>query len=158
MSEKAKPEPEKKPEFNIQRLYIKDISFEAPETPKIFQTEWKPDVNLDLNIETHNLGDNHHEVVLKVTVTTKLSDKTAFLVEVSQAGIFTIKGFDNDQFQAMLGSFCPNLLFPYAREAVSDLTVRGGFPPLYLTPINFDALYQQQLEKEKQSGTTKSVQ
>ena len=158
MNAETKPETEKKSEFNIQRLYVKDVSFEAPETPKIFQTEWKPDVNLDLNIETHSLGDNHHEVILKVTVTTKLADKTAFLVEVSQAGIFTIKGFNNDQFQAMLGSFCPNLLFPYAREAVSDLTVRGGFPPLYLIPINFDALYQQQLEKEKQSGTTTQVQ
>lgn len=141
-----------KPEFSIQRLYVKDISLEAPGSPKIFRTEWRPEVNVDLNIETHNLEDNIHEVVLKITATAKLANETAFLVEIKQAGIFVIKNFDNEQFQAMLGSFCPSLLFPYAREVISDLTMRGGFPPLYLAPINFDALYQQQLEKGK--GTT----
>ncbi len=141
-----------KPEFNIQRLYIKDISFEAPGSPKVFRTEWRPEVNVDLNIETHHLEGDIHEVVLKVTTTAKLANETAFLVEVKQAGIFIIKDFDNKQFQAMLGSFCPSILFPYAREVISDLTMRGGFPPLYLAPINFEALYQQQLEKGK--GTT----
>ena len=154
MVEQKKP---KNPEFNIQRLYVKDISFETPNSPEMFQAEWKPEVNVDLNVETNKLSADVHEVVLKITVTTKLDKKTAFLAEVSQAGIFTLKNFDNEQFQAMLGSFCPNILFPYAREAVSNLTNRGGFPPLYLAPINFDALYQQQLEAEKEKGTTGSV-
>jgi preprotein translocase subunit SecB len=139
----------KNPEFNIQRLYIKDISFETPNSPEMFKTEWKPEVNVDLHVENKLLEEDVHEVVLKVTITTKLDKKTAFLAEVSQAGIFTLKNFADEQFKAMLGSFCPNILFPYAREAVSDLTNRGGFPPLYLAPINFDALYQQQLEKDK---------
>jgi preprotein translocase subunit SecB len=136
------------PEFAIQRLYVKDLSFEAPSSPEIYQMEWKPEVNLDLNINSKDLSNDMHEVAIKIMVTVKLPQKTAFIAEVEQAGIFTIKNFPADQLKAMLGSFCPNILFPYAREAVSDLVVRGGFPPLYLTPINFDALYQQQLEEE----------
>ncbi len=137
------------PEFNIQRLYVKDISFETPNSPEMFKTEWKPEVNVDLHVENKLLEEDIHEVVLKITITTKLNNKTAFLAEVSQAGIFTLKNFPEEQFKAMLGSFCPNILFPYAREAISDLTNKGGFPPLYLSPINFDALYQQQLEEGK---------
>jgi preprotein translocase subunit SecB len=152
MAKDTKQQETAKPEFSIQRLYVKDSSFEAPRAPKVFRTKWQPEVNVDLNIETNHLEDDIHEVVLKVTATAKLENETAFLVEVKQAGIFTIKDFDNAQFQAMLGSFCPSILFPYAREAISDLTMRGGFPPLYLAPINFEALYQQQLEKGK--GTT----
>ena len=149
MSEQTKSSSQ--PGFNIQRLYIKDISFEAPHTPHIFKTDWQPDVKLDLNVETHKLQEaDLYEVVLKVTATTKLADQTAFLAEVKQAGIFTLKDFDQEQLRAMLGSYCPAVLFPYAREVVSELTVRGGFPPLYLAPVNFDALYQQQLARDEQ--------
>lgn len=141
------------PEFSIQRLYVKDLSFEAPNTPEIFNTKWEPQVSMDLNINDSKLADDVYEVVVKVLVTTKLAEKTAFLVEVQYAGIFMIKGMPDDQMKPMLGSFCPSLIFPYAREVVSDLVSRGGFPPLYLSPINFDALYQQQqqeqAEKEK---------
>lgn len=137
-------------QFEIQRLYIKDTSFESPNTPQIFREEWKPEVNIEIQTKSVILEGAVHEVVLTVTATTKISGKTAFLVEVQQAGIFTIGGFEKAQLAQMLGSFCPNVLFPYAREAMSDLVVRGGFPPLYLTPVNFDALYAQHLQQQSE--------
>lgn len=138
------------PEFNIQRIYIKDVSFEAPNTPQSFRTEWRPQVTLDIRTNATTLDPDNHEVVLTVTATVKLNDQTAFLAEVQQAGIFMIRSFPQDQVKQLLGSYCPNILFPYAREAVSDLVTRGGFPPLYLAPINFDLLYQQQLQQSQQ--------
>lgn len=143
--------------FNIHRIYVKDTSFEAPNSPQMFNEKWEPKNGLDLNTNAQKLADNVYEVVLSVTVTTKNSDKTAFLVEVHQAGIFQIEGFDDENLQAALGSFCPNVLFPYAREAISDLVTRGGFPQLLLAPINFDALYQQHLEQQKVSGETETA-
>ncbi len=140
------------PEFGIQRLYVKDLSFEAPASPQIFLEEWQPELNMDLGTKTNALGDDNHEVVLTVTVTVKIKEKTVFLVEVQQAGIFTIKNFPEDQLRPMLGSFCPNILYPYAREAVTDAVVRGGFPQLYLTPVNFDALFQQHEESQGQAA------
>lgn len=145
-------------EFLIQRIYIKDISFETPQTPGIFQEEWKPDLDLQLQTTTANLGENVHEVVLKVTVTVKSNDKIAFLAEIQQAGIFTLQSFPEDQLGPILGGVCPGILFPYARELISDLVTRGTFPPLYLSPINFDALYlqhqQQGTVQEESKGTT----
>lgn len=143
-----------KPDFGIQRIYIKNLSFEAPHAPEIFRTDWTPEVNLDLDTSVSQISAGVYEVVLNVTVTVKAKEKTAFLVEIHQAGIFTITGFPAEQVQPMLGSFCPNILFPYVREAVSDIVNRGTFPPLYLAPVNFDALYQQYLiqqQKEKLS-------
>lgn len=140
------------PEFAIQRLYIKDLSFEAPQSPHIFQQQWQPEVNLQLQTQTNALGNDLHEVELSVTVTATSEEKTAFLVEVKQAGIFTLKNFPEDQLKAMLGSVCPGILFPYVREVVSDIVTRGTFPQLYLTPINFDALYAQHLEESKKGG------
>lgn len=136
---------EPKHEFAIQRIYTKDLSFEAPSTPEIFQIEWAPQVDLNLHTDSKKISDDNYEIVLQITVTVKLKDKTAFLVEVKQAGIFTVKGFDKEQLGSMLGSFCPNILFPYARELVSATISRGSFPPLYLAPVNFDAMYQEQL-------------
>ena len=143
---------EQQQQFEIQRLYIKDTSFESPNTPDLFREEWQPEVNIDLQTKSSILDGDVHEVVLTVTATTKIGDKTAFLVEVQQAGIFTLGGFDKEQLAHMLGSFCPNILFPYAREAMSDLVVRGGFPPLYLTPVNFDALYAQHAQQQGESN------
>ena len=147
--EKLSPDNNPQHEFSIQRVYTKDLSYEAPNTPDIFQIEWAPEVDLDLNTESQKLTENVHEVTLSATVTVKLKDKTAFLVEIKQAGIFVIKGFGEDQLGHILGSFCPNVLFPYARELISETICRGSFPPLYLAPINFDAYYQEQLEKQK---------
>lgn len=148
-------------EFSIQRIYIKDLSFETPNTPQIFREQWEPAVTVDLNVNTEKLEDNIYEVKLVVTVKVLCKEKTAFLAEIHQAGIFSIKGFPAEHVNRALGSSCPTILFPYAREAISDLVTRGGFPPLYLAPINFDAIYQQQLMKQQQqaaatedSGTT----
>jgi preprotein translocase subunit SecB len=136
-------------EFAIQRIYTKDVSYEAPNTPDVFLTEWTPKVELNLQTEAKKMADDSHEVVLHVTVTVKLKDKIAFLVEVKQAGVFTIKGFPEEHLGPMVGSFCPNIIFPYAREIISETICRGGFPPLYLAPVNFDAFYEEQLKQGK---------
>ena len=138
--------------FNIQKIYIKDISFEAPNSPKIFTETWEPNNNLDINTNAHKLADNVYEVVLSVTVTAKLKDDTAYLVEIHQSGIFSLEGFSDTDIHGMLGSFCPNILFPYAREAISDIVTRGGFPQLLLAPINFDALYEQHMQQQAETA------
>lgn len=140
------------PQFEIQRIFVKDISFESPNTPHTFVEEWKPEVNLNLETKSNKVQENLHEVVLSITATVTTSKKTAFLIEVHQAGVFMINGFPNDQLHQMLGSFCPNILFPYAREAISDIVVRGGFPQLILAPVNFDALYAQHMESGGKEG------
>jgi preprotein translocase subunit SecB len=137
------------PEFVIQRIYLKDLSYEAPNTPEIFQEEWKPEVEFNLNSGNRKLSENVYEVVLTITVKVKMKDKNAFLIEAKIAGIVTLKGFDEKELGPILGSYCPNVLFPYAREVVSETVNRGGFPPFYLAPLNFDALYQQHLEQQK---------
>lgn len=141
------------PQFEIQRIFIKDLSFEAPNTPHTFVEEWKPEVTLNLETKSNRIQENLHEVILSITATVSTGKKTAFLIEVQQAGVFMLNNFPNDQLHHMLGSFCPNILFPYAREVVSDLVVRGGFPQLILAPVNFDALYTQHLEQQQGSGT-----
>jgi len=128
------------PEFSIQRLYVKDLSLEAPNSPEIFLEDWEPQMNLDLETNANKLDGETHEVVLSVTVTVKIKEKTAFLIEVKQAGIFSLKDFPTDQERSMLGSFCPTILYPYAREAITDAVAKAGFPQLYIAPVNFDAL------------------
>jgi preprotein translocase subunit SecB len=140
------------PQFSIQKIYVKDISFETPNSPAVFKQEWKPAVNLDLNTNADPIEDSSYEITLTITATVKNDDKTAYLIEVQQAGIFHIAGFDEKDLGGMLGSFCPNILFPYAREAVSDIVTRGGFPQMLLAPINFDALYQQHLQQQQQQA------
>ncbi len=140
-------------QFVIQRVYVKNLSFETTNTPHIFQEEWTPDLTLDLNTTHTALDDNGaFEVVLTVTATVKNKETTAFLVEVQQAGIFTISGTEEAQLDHLLGSFCPSLLFPYAREAITAEVVRGSFPQLVLAPINFDAIYMQQKQDAAQSA------
>ena len=136
------------PQFAIQRIYVKDMSFETPNSPRVFTEQWDPSINVDLNTSANPLADSVYEVVLSVTVTAKQKDKTAFLVEVQQAGIFSIAGMNEAEVGHMLGSFCPNILFPYVREVVADLVNRGSFPQLNLAPVNFDALYAQQQQAE----------
>lgn len=137
-------------QFAIQKIYVKDVSFETPNSPAIFtETKWEPEVNVQLNTRATPLADHMHEVVLSITVTAKSGDKTAYLVEVQQAGIFRTEGFDAAQLNHLLGSFCPNILFPYVREAISDTVTRGGFPQMLLAPVNFDALYAQHLQQQQ---------
>lgn len=145
-------------QFMIQRLYIKNLSFETTNTPAVFQQKWEPELNLDLNTQHTLLEKNVYEVALTVTATVKNNGNTAFLVEVQQAGIFTIHGPAEEQLDHILNSFCPSLLFPYAREVITSEVVRGSFPQLVLAPINFDALYMQQLEERKKAEQEKETE
>lgn len=153
MAEENQNQAEDGREFAIQRVYVKDLSFETPDSPHIFKSQWEPDMNLELHTSSEYLQDDTYEVVLSGTVTVKSADKHAFLVEVKQAGIFTIKGFDDKDRSALLGSVCASILFPYLREVASDVVTRGSFPQLILAPVNFDALYAQHLEREAQNDT-----
>ncbi|MFI4968813.1 MAG: protein-export chaperone SecB [Lysobacterales bacterium] len=134
-------------QLTLQRVYVKDVSFEAPAAPQIFQQQGQPNVELNLSQRVAQLGADTFEVVLTVTATCKVEGKTAYLAEVHQAGIFGLAGFDAQGRDAVLATYCPNVLFPYARQIVSDLVQNGGFPPFFLQPINFDALYAEQLRR-----------
>jgi len=135
-------------QFALQRIYVKDLSFEVPGAPDAFTGEWKPDIKLDLNSKNNKISEDTFEVVLNITVTANNLDKVAFLAEVQQAGIFLIKGMPPEQIQHLMGAYCPNVLFPYARETISDLVNRGSFPQLLLAPVNFDALYAEALKRQ----------
>jgi preprotein translocase subunit SecB len=157
MNAKAKKQEQEQPkaqdaQFMIQRVYVKDLSFETTNTPAVFQQKWEPELSLDLNTQHTNLDEGVYEVALTVTATVKNQGATAFLCEVKQAGIFTIQGAPEQQLEHLLGSFCPNILFPYAREAITAEVIRGSFPQLVLAPINFDALYMQQMEEKKKAA------
>ena len=151
-------EQENGPQFSLQRIYIRDLSFEAPKAPEIFRQEWQPAISMDLNTRQKQLDGDFYEVVLTVSVTVKNKEDVAFIVEVQQAGIFLIKGLDASSMSHTLGAFCPNILFPYAREALDSLVVRGSFPALMLSPVNFDALYAQEIARLQASGEIPSVQ
>jgi preprotein translocase subunit SecB len=129
------------PAFTVEKLYVKDVSFEAPGTPQVFNDSGQPQLQMNLNQRVQKLSDTAYEVVLGVTLTCTIADKTAYLAEVQQAGVFGLVGFDEMTLDVMLGTHCPNALYPYARQAISDLIQGGGFPPFLLQPINFDALY-----------------
>jgi preprotein translocase subunit SecB len=126
---------------------VKDLSFETPNSPGIFQKQWKPVVNMDLANSAISLDEAYYEVVLSITVTVSFEEETVYLAEVQQAGIFHLSNIPKDVLARMLGTVCPNILFPFAREVISDLVTKGGFPQLLLAPVNFDALYQQQADK-----------
>lgn len=140
-------------QFVTQRIYVKDVSFESPNGLLSVQG-WQPKVNQDLNTKIERVDENLFEVVLNLTVTVTQDDKTAFLVEVQQAGLFTISGLEGQQLQHALSSHCPTILFPFAREAVDNLAVRGGYPPIMLPPINFDALYAQAVAEAKNQSAS----
>jgi len=140
-------------QLSLQKIYTKDVSFEAPGAPQIFQgTTSQPNVELNLSQRVTQLGEAAFEVVLSVTATCKIDEKTAYLAEVHQAGIFGLSGFDASGRDAVLATYCPNVLFPYARQVVSDLVQNGGFPPFFLQPINFDALYADQQRRRMEAG------
>ena len=139
-------------QFVLQKIYVKDASFEAPNAPQVFNEEGQPSLQLNLAQKVGNVGENVFEVVLTVTLTCTLGGKTAYLAEVAQAGVFAVAGFDQRNLEAILSTYCPNVLFPYARQAVGDLIVNGGFPPYYLQPINFEQLYAEQLRRRAQGG------
>lgn len=139
-----------KQQFIIERVYIKDLSFESPNSPAIFTEDWEPDTSLNLNTQVNVLGDDHYEVELHLNVMVKDKDgKTAFLVEAIQAGAFMIKGYPAEQLNHLLASYCPGQLFPYAREVIANLVSKGSFPEMHLSPINFDALYAKNIAEQQ---------
>lgn len=137
------------PQFAIQKVYLKDVSFESPNAPAVFgdSASWAPEINVQLNSANQMVGENIYEVILNITVTAKQGEKTAFLVELKQAGLFALSGFPEENLKGMLGAYCPEALFPFAREAVADFVNKGGFPPVMLMPVNFNALYAQQQQQ-----------
>ncbi|MDR9438256.1 MAG: protein-export chaperone SecB [Halomonas sp.] len=141
-------------QFALQRIYVKDISFEAPNSPTVFQQPFKPKVGLDLNTTSRQVGEGLYEVVVKVTAQVTHSEEgtTSFLAEIEQAGLFRISGIEGQQLDHTLGAFCPNMLFPYARECIDNLVNRGGFPPLMLAPVNFEAIYAQKKKREAEQA------
>ncbi len=143
-------------QFAIQKIYVKDVSFETPHSPQVFRTEWKPSVNMEMANNANHLENNLYEVVLAITLTVSVEEKTAYLIEVNQAGIFHIEGFPKEAMERITSTVCSNILFPFAREAIADLIARGGFQQLLLAPVNFDALYaQQQKQKQQEAQSTK---
>ena len=150
------PQEQVEAQFAIHKVYVKDVSFETPNSPDVFKLEWKPEVDMHLTNNATPVGDHLYDVVLSLTLTVKLGDTVAYLVEVNQAGVFFIKDIPNDVIDRMLATVCANILFPFARETVSDIVTRGGFPQLLLAPVNFDAMYlqQQQADQQPGSGTT----
>ena len=136
----------------IQRLYVKDLSFEAPNSPAVFTQQVQPNADVQYNNKASKVGDDTYEVVLTVTVTVKAEERTVYLVEVQQAGLFVIKGFDDNQVQVILGTACPNALYPFAREAVCDIVVKGGFPQLLLAPVNFEMIYAQEMQRRQEQA------
>jgi preprotein translocase subunit SecB len=137
-------------EFGVQRVYLKDLSFESPRSPDVFKTQWQPKIQLDINTRTATIGDDNYEVVLTVTLHAKEDDETttSMIVEVQQAGIFQIKGLEEPELKRTLATHCPNLLFPYVRETIDSMVVRGSFPPMNLAPVNFEALYAEAARRQ----------
>ncbi|MGE5470351.1 MAG: protein-export chaperone SecB [Bacteroidota bacterium] len=144
--------------FGIEKLYVKDFSVEVPNAPEIFLEQEAPQVEIQLNTSGRNVGEGVFEVVLTVTVTAKLPEKTVFLVEVGQAGVFRIVNVPEEQLQPLIAVACPNILFPFAREAVSDAVTRAGFQPIVLQPVNFEAMYMQRLQEQAGAPAEVSIQ
>ena len=142
------------PQFALQRIYLKDFSFESPRSPGVFTGQWSPNINFEVKSRSEKYQENSYEVVLTLTVEAKVEENTAFLVEVQQAGIFACANMDPQQLEQILASLCPNILFPYARESIDSIVTKGSFPPLMLAPINFDAVYAEQKRRqaEQQAG------
>lgn len=137
------------PMFNMEKIYVKDISLEIPNAPQIFLVRENPQIDVQLNSQAAGVGEGMFEVMVTATVTTKVGDKVMFLIEAKQAGIFQIRNLPAAELEAVLAVMCPNILFPYLREVVSDVSVRAGFAPVLLNPINFEVLYQQQKQQQQ---------
>jgi len=150
-------EQNEQPVFGIEKLYVKDLSVEVPNAPEIFLEREAPQVEIQLNSNGRGVGEGVFEVVLTVTVTAKLGEKTVFLVEVGQAGVFRIMNVPAEQLEPLIAVACPNILFPYARETISDAITRAGFQPIVLQPVNFEAMYMQRLQEQEQASAPAEV-
>jgi preprotein translocase subunit SecB len=147
---------EQQPVFSIEKLYVKDLSVEVPNAPAIYLEREAPQMDVNMSSESHAINDDMYQSSITVTVTAKVGDKVMFLVECSQAGIFRIQNVPQDQMPMVLGIGCPNIVFPYLRETVSDVVIRSGFPPLLLNPVNFEALFHQQQAAQQQAVSAKA--
>jgi preprotein translocase subunit SecB len=151
----ADNEQDKAPQqFALQRLYVKDLSFELPLGAQVFSRAWKPQVQVDLNTKSERIGDDQFEVLLTITISAKLENETAFMIEVQQAGLFLVQGLEGENLRRVLAIMAPTILFPYARETIDTLAVKGSFPPIMLQPVNFEALYLQALQQAEQQGAS----
>jgi preprotein translocase subunit SecB len=150
MAEQPTTAPQK--QLVLQKIYVKDLSFESPKAPMVFTTNVAPQTQLNMRSNAQEVAPDTQEVTLTLTIEAKDKDTTLFLVEVAQSGIFLIQGYTADERAILIGSFCPNTLYPFAREAISDLVSKGGFPPLLLQPLNFDAIYQQAVQERAARG------
>lgn len=146
------------PQFSIEKLYVKDISLESPNTPELFLEQEAPQIELKLFNQGRQAAENLYEVKLTITLTAKIGERTAYLVEVAQAGLFRVMNVTEEMLGMIMQITCPNILFPYAREAISDLIGRAGFQPVFLAPVNFEVLYQQQREQQAQAAAQATVQ
>jgi preprotein translocase subunit SecB len=147
------------PEFALERIYIRDLSFESPQAPDVFREPWQPQIQLDINTRTNGLGEERFEVILTVTAHAKsAAGQTLMIVEVQQAGVFRIRGLDADRLRRILATHCPGILFPYVRESVDAAVVKGGFPPLMLAPVNFDAMFDEALKQRTNASGVAPVQ
>lgn len=155
MSENETPNEAAQPaqaNFALQRIYVKDISFESPNSPAVFQKAWKPEVKMDLNTKNTQIGENHYEVVVSVTLTVTVESMTAYIVEVQQAGIFALQGIEGGHLAQAINAFCPNLLFPYLRETIDTVVIKGSFPAMMLAPVNFDAIFAQAVAQRQKEA------
>ncbi len=148
----------KNPVMALQKIYLKDASFEAPNAPQIFQEQGQPQIQMNLNQKVTTIAENTYDVVLTVTVTCTVNEKTAYLVEVQQAGIFSLVNFPEQLLHQTLGAYAPNVLFPFARQAIADLVMHGGFQPLLLQPVNFDQLYAEQMQRAQENAGSDTTQ
>ena len=144
-------------QFGIQRIYTKDVSFETNNVPEVFTKQWQPELNLELNSSSQVLSENVYEVALRVTVTVKQQNEVVYICEVTQAGIFSLVGFDEGQIQHCVGAYCPNILFPYAREVISSLVNKGSFPQVNLEPVNFEALFMNYIQQQQAEAESKET-
>ncbi len=152
MPENETQQNDAQPQFALQRIYVKDISFESPNAPEVFQQQWKPQINMDLNTSNKKVSETQFEVTVSLSITAKVEENVAFIVEIQQAGIFHITGIEGPQLAQTLGAFCPNVLFPYAREAVDSLVNKGSFPSLMLAPVNFDAIFAEAMRRKQEEA------
>ena len=151
-------QPQNQPVFSIEKVYVKDLSLEIPNAPQAFLEREAPTVDIQLHHNSSNVEEGVYQTTLTVTVTAKVKDKTLFLVEAAQAGIFVVRNLPAQDLEAVLGIACPNILFPYVREVISDVVTRAGFPPVVLAPVNFEAIYQQSREGQPQAATAPASQ
>jgi preprotein translocase subunit SecB len=143
--------------FQIEKIYVKDISLEIPHAPKIFMEQVQPQLEVQINTGAESFAEGYYEVIVSATVTARLGERTLFLAEAVQAGIFAIRGVPEAELDPLLRIACPTAIFPYLRETISDLVARGGFPPVLLSPLSFEALYLQQRQQQAQAGTAQTA-